>query len=257
MQFDRVGKGALAYLLVSEGNAFIIDPPRRPDAVLEAARTRGATVIGVADTHVHADYISGAPALARDLEVPYYLHPADAVYPYDGTPGRLDFEPLADGAELSVGRSTIRVMHTPGHTEGSVTYLVDDAAAFTGDFIFVESIGRPDLAGKTDEWKHALWQSLERAKREWPADLEIYPAHYATDAERRPDRSVGARFGELLEGNDALGMTAEAFGAWIDSRAGAFPEQYRQIKAVNVGLMAVTEPQAEELEVGRNECAVA
>jgi glyoxylase-like metal-dependent hydrolase (beta-lactamase superfamily II) len=66
---------------------------------------------------VHADYISGAPALAAYLRVPYYLHPRDSFYPYDGTPGRIDFRPIGDGDGIEFGRGALQVVHTPGHTE--------------------------------------------------------------------------------------------------------------------------------------------
>lgn len=258
VQFDRFGKGALGYLLVSGDAALIIDAPRRPDGYLERARELGATVVGVADTHVHADYISGGPALAARLGVPYYLHPADAIYPYDGTPGQLDFTAIEDGDTITLSACTVHVVHTPGHTEGSVTYLAGDDAAFTGDFVFVESVGRPDLAGKTAAWTATLWQSLERAKGGWPDDLTIYPAHYASQAERREDHTVGRNWGELRRRNKALAIGSEAeFHAWVQGVARNFPEAYKEIKAINVGLQQADEARGEELEMGKNECALA
>ncbi len=257
VQFDRLGKAALGYLLVSDGQALIVDPPRHVDSYRDALRAAGARLVAVADTHVHADYISGAPSLARDHGVPYHLHPADNVYPYDGTPGRLEFQPVSDESTLRIGRATVRVMHTPGHTEGSVTYLVDDTVALTGDFIFIASIGRPDLAGKTEEWTHALWQSVERAKKAWPATMTILPAHYASEKERAQDRSVARGFGAILEANEPLQMADEsAFRSWVMSKKGSFPEAYRRIKAINVGLESVDDEEAEMLEAGKNECAL-
>lgn len=258
VQFDRIGKGALGYLLVSDGAALVIDPPRDLRPYLEAAEDAAADIVGVADTHCHADYLSGGPSLARHLGVPYHLHPADAVYPYDGTPGRVTYEPLEHGATIRVGRAAVRVIHTPGHTEGSVTYLVDDHAAFTGDFIFVASIGRPDLAGKTEEWTVQLWHSLTSAKSEWPDGVVVYPAHYASDDEHNPDRSVGRPLDELQRSNEALAIDdLEAFAGWVRSKTGSFPDVYRKIKAANVGLVQVDGLEAEELELGRNECALA
>lgn len=256
VQFDRVGKGALAYLLVSDGEALVIDPPRDIAAILDVTRASGAQVVGVVDTHVHADYISGAPALARETGATYWLHPADSSYAYDGTPGRLEYSPLADGGTLRVGRATLGVRHTPGHTLGSVSLLLGDSHAFTGDFVFVESLGRPDLGDRAADWAPVLWASLERAKREWPAGALVLPAHYSSERERRADRSIAAPFGELLRSNAALAISDRtAFLAWA-GRPASFPEAYRTIKAVNVGLREVDEREAEELEVGRNECAV-
>lgn len=256
MQFDRVGKGALSYVLISDGNALVIDAPRNLEDIVGTVEQAGATVVAVADTHCHADFISGSQVLARQFDAPYYLHPADSVYAYDGTPGKLEFTPLDDGTTISIGRATVRAVHTPGHTEGQVTYVVDDEAALTGDFIFISSVGRPDLAGKTDEWTETLWGSLSKAKS-WSEDLAVYPGHYSSDAERNDDRSVGKPLGRVRSENKALQLDQADFTAWVKSKAGSFPDVYRTIKSINVGLTQVDPMQADELEVGKNECAVA
>lgn len=256
VQVDRIGKGALGYLLISDGEALLVDPPRYADNFRKEAERSGARIVGVADTHAHADYISGGPEIARRLDVPYYLHPKDSVYPYDGRPGRLEFQPTEDGAEIAVGRARVVAVHTPGHTEGHLSYRIGDGAVLTGDFVFVRSIGRPDLGDKAKEWTAVLWESLERARREWPAAIRVLPAHYADARERGADRSVGAAFGDLLRENEPLRLDRDAFTAWVLSRTGAFPEAYRRIKAVNVGLETPSEEEKDELELGRNQCAL-
>jgi glyoxylase-like metal-dependent hydrolase (beta-lactamase superfamily II) len=260
LQFDRVAKGATGYLLGAGSEAVIVDPPRKAQPYLEAARDRGLKVVAVADTHAHADYISGGPGVSRALGVPYYLHPADAILPYDGTPAKLDFTKADEGTEIRVGGTGLRVVHTPGHTEGSVTYLAGTgpgAVALTGDFIFVNSIGRPDLGGKAEAWTKNLWKSLERARREWPGTLRLYPGHYASDAEREGDRSVGRSFSAIQERNEPVGMRDEsAFTAWVLKKVGGSPETYRRIKAVNLGLVEVWDMEAQELDIGKNECAL-
>jgi len=134
--------------------------------------------------------------------------------------------------------------------------LVGDAA-LTGDFVFVNSIGRPDLGGKAEEWTAKLWKSLERARHDWPAGTRIYPAHYASEKEREADRTIGRPFGRIRETNETLRIADEAaFFAWIQSKVGASPEAYRKIKAVNLGLLEVWDMEAQELEGGRNECAL-
>ena len=199
--------------------------------------------------------------MARELGIPYYLHPADNVWPYDGTPGRLDFTPLSDGTQIAIGDRPIRVFHTPGHTEGSVTFLLGDpgaeSAAFTGDFLFVDSIGRPDLAGKMDAWIGDLWDSLERARKEWSANARLLPAHYGREDERNPDRSVDRSFREARDGNATLRISdADEFRDWVESHVSTPPATYPHIKAINVGLAEVTPQQADVLEAGKNECAV-
>jgi glyoxylase-like metal-dependent hydrolase (beta-lactamase superfamily II) len=257
VQFDRIGKGALGYVLVSDGEALVIDPPRRAQAYVEAARDAGARIVGVADTHVHADYLSGGPTISRSLGVPYYLHPSDNVDPYLGSPGRLEFDPLRDGASIRVGRARVEVRHTPGHTEGSTSFLIGDHAALTGDFVFVASIGRPDLAGKQLEWTELLWNSLETAKHSWPDGIRIHPAHYVADEEREPDHSIGRPWRRLLHDNAALRLAdRESFIAWVNARQAPFPDNYRRIKVANVGLLEVSEAEAQEWEVGKSECAL-
>ena len=257
IQFDRLGVGALGYVLISDGEALVVDPARHTEDYLSAIADAGAKLVGAADTHAHADYLSGGPTLAAAHGVPYYLHPADAVSPYDGTEGKIRFQALRNGEALEVGRVTVGVRHTPGHTEGSVTYCVGDHTALTGDFIFVRSVGRPDLGGKTEEWAAVLWNSLVEAKRGWPGELAIYPAHYASADERRADNSVGGTFRDLCRDNEPLGISdAGAFKAWVMARAGKFPAAYRRIKAINLGLEIVDDVEAEELEAGKNECAL-
>src|SRR5262245_62123080 len=164
VQLDRVGKGALSYVLVSDGDAVVIDPGRhleRYDALLEELR---ATPAGVVDTHIHADYLSGARAAAARWGVPYFLHPDDAVSPYERTPGKLTYQRLGDGDTIAFGRATLEAVHVPGHTLGSIALVADDGIALTGDFLFVKSIGRPDLAGQAESWAKLLWRSLERVR---------------------------------------------------------------------------------------------
>jgi hypothetical protein len=118
-------------------------------------------------------------------------------------------------------------------------------------------VGRPDLAGRTADWTPFLWESIVAARSAWPPSTVILPAHYASERERRADRAVAASFGDLLAGNEALRFgDREAFAAWVENRTSVFPDAYKQIKAVNVGLVTVDDARAEELEVGRNECAL-
>jgi len=257
VQLDRVGKGALSYILVSDGDAVIVDPGRhleRYDAVLTEL---GATPAAVVDTHVHADYASGAAAAAARWQIPYFLHPDDAISPYDSRPGKITNQALRDGDTIAFGHATLRAVHVPGHTLGSITLIADEGLALTGDFLFVQSIGRPDLAGRSSEWAKLLWQSLERARREWPGELLILPAHYSSETERRADRAVAARFDVIAATNPVVAIQDEReFLKWIADHQTSFPEAYRTIKEANLGLVELSDADAEVLESGPNQCAV-
>lgn len=257
-QLDRLATGALGYVAIAGGEALLVDVPRQPEAYLEAVEAAGARVVAVADTHCHADYLSGGPGLARHLGVPYHLHPEDAIDPYDGRLAKIGFVPLADGQQLAVGGARVEVLHTPGHTAGSVCFRLGGEALLSGDFLFVGSLGRPDLAGRCAEWTASLWRSVERARAGWHDGLLVLPAHYASARERRADRAVAAPFGELKRGNPGLTHGDEAgFAAWVAARCTSFPGAYRRIKAANLGLERIDEWEAQELETGKNQCALA
>ena len=257
IQLDRVGKGALSYILVSEGDAVVVDPGRHLEPYEAVLQELGATVAAVMDTHMHADYLSGARAAAARWQVPYILHPDDARSPYDGTAGRFAYEPLGDGDTIALGRATLQAVHVPGHTLGSTALVAAEALALTGDFLFVHSVGRPDLGGQRDAWTAALWESLERVRREWPGELLVLPAHYSSERERRADRSVAARFDVIAATNEAVEIRAlHAFRAWVAQHSAAPPDSYRTIKLANLGLAELSDADAEILEFGPNLCAL-
>jgi len=244
-------------VLVSDGDAVVVDPGRHVERYDELLQELGATPAAVVDTHMHADYLSGARAAAARWRVPYFLHPDDARSPYDGTEGRFPYHPVTEGDTVAFGRATLRVQHVPGHTLGSIALLANDALTLTGDFLFVQSVGRPDLGGQRDAWTRLLWQSLARIRREWPGDRLVLPAHYAGEPERRADRSVAARFDVITATNEAIAIRDEAaLLGWVAHNTPAPPESYRTIKLANLGLVDVSEADAEILEFGPNQCAV-
>jgi glyoxylase-like metal-dependent hydrolase (beta-lactamase superfamily II) len=257
VQLDRVGNGALSYVLVSDGDAVVVDPGRHLDRYDALLAELAATPAAVVDTHMHADYLSGARAAAARWQVPYFVHADDAISPYDGTPGRFAHQPLADGDTIVFGRAALRAAHVPGHTLGSVALLADDGLALTGDFLFVRSVGRPDLGGQAEAWAKQLWRSLERARREWSGDLLVLPAHYASEEERRADRAVAARFDVIAATNSAARIQDEGeFLRWVAEHQTTPPEAYRTIKLANLGLVDVSDADAGVLESGPNQCAV-
>src|SRR5439155_5029487 len=134
-----------------------------------------------------------ARAAAKRWQVPYFLHPDDARSPYDGAEGRLAYQPLGDGDTIAFGRATLVAAHVPGHTLGSLALVADTALALTGDFLFVRSVGRPDLGGQCAAWAARLCDSLEVVRRTWPGDLLIVPACAARESDGRPGRSLAGR----------------------------------------------------------------
>jgi hydroxyacylglutathione hydrolase len=200
MIFQRFFDPKLAqasYLLAcpSSREALLLDPNRAVDVYLQAAQTDGLRIAHVAETHIHADFVSGARELSHRTGARLYLSGAggtDWSYRY-ATDSHATL--LKEGSAFNVGRVEIRVWHVPGHTPEHLAFLVVDTetagepmGAFTGDFLFVGDVGRPDLlersvrvSGTMVASARELFQSLQRF-RELPDYLQIWPGHGAGSA---------------------------------------------------------------------------
>lgn len=155
--------------------AVVIDPRRDASIYLAAARQRGLTIVAAIETHVHADFVSGARELARS---------GARVYTGPGADLAFEHHAVRDGAELAVGDVTLRFLHTPGHTFEHIAILAETpgspARLFTGDLLFVGGVGRPDLVGaaETRQLASDLFDSLTRIMA-LDAAVEVHPGHGA------------------------------------------------------------------------------
>lgn len=235
-QFVRLGKGCLSYLIESDGEAAVVDASRMTATYEQFAREKGLKITRVIDTHLHADHISGGKALADSTDATYYLPPDDAEEVV------FDFEPLTDGMKLEVGSAVIEAVYSPGHTIGSTTFVIDDKYLLTGDILFVESIGRPDLAGKAGDWAD---------------DLLVLPAHYAEVSELNADGSVSEKLSLLYQNNEGLQINdEEKFIKRVTEGLKDQPNAYEEIRQTNMGKIHPPLEEAKEMETGPNNCAV-
>lgn len=187
MKIEQIYTGCLAqgaYYIRSENEAVIIDPLREVEPYIEKAEADGVTIKYVLETHFHADFVSGHIDLAAKTG-------ATIVYGPTANP-KFKAHIATDGEVLKVGRITITVLHTPGHTMESTTYLLKDEngkdhALFSGDTLFLGDVGRPDLAQKAahmtqEELAGLLYDSLRTKIMTLPDDVIVYPAHGAGSA---------------------------------------------------------------------------
>jgi glyoxylase-like metal-dependent hydrolase (beta-lactamase superfamily II) len=214
----------------------------------------------VIDTHGHADHISGGRALASKTGAAYYLHPYDAIHPFDVLPATFSYEFIRGGQRFPVGSHQIAALHIPGHTLGLVALKLGDEFLFTGDSIFICSIARPDLGGKADTWAPLHARSLRRLM-ELPSGINILPGHFSTLAEADQKGRFAAPLGNLKRRNDGLVTlqreNEEGFVRYLLESLPKHVPEYVDIKRVNAGLLAPTEEDAATLELGKNACALA
>lgn len=186
MKVEQIYTGCLAqgaYYIESEGEAVVIDPLREVKPYLERAEKNGAKIKYVLETHFHADFVSGHLDLAKSSG-------AKIVY---GPTAKPNFEAhiASDGEILKVGKATIKVLHTPGHTMESSCYLLyneegKEHAVFTGDTLFINDVGRPDLAQKGAITQEVLagylFDSLREKIMTLPDNVIVFPGHGAGSA---------------------------------------------------------------------------
>ena len=209
MKIEQLYTGCLAqgaYYIESAGEVAIIDPLRETQQYVEKAKKNNAKIKYILETHFHADFVSGHVDLANKTNATIVFGPA-AQTDYDIHVAR-------DGEELKLGNLTIKVLHTPGHTLESVTYLLKDEngkdhAIFSGDTLFLGDVGRPDLAIKSDLTKEdlaaMLFDSLRNKIMTLADDVIVYPAHGAGSAcgKNLSKETVGV-LGEQKKTNYAL-----------------------------------------------------
>lgn len=252
-QFVRIGKGCLSYMVVSNGEAAIIDSTRMTDIYLEFAEAQGAKITHVFDTHLHADHISGGRIIAEKTNATYWLPPKDA------TEVTFEYQPLEDGNDVAIGHTRINIhaLYSPGHTIGSTSFVVDEKYLLSGDILFIDSIGRPDLAGLAEDWVGDLRESLYKRYRELSEDLIVLPAHFMMIDELNEDGSVSARLGTLFSKNHGLNIEDESeFRKLVTENLPPQPNAYQEIRKTNMGKINPDTEQQREMEIGPNRCAV-
>jgi glyoxylase-like metal-dependent hydrolase (beta-lactamase superfamily II)/rhodanese-related sulfurtransferase len=178
-QFLNDDLGCACYLVGDEheGVAVVVDPPYHVEPVLAEAERREVRLVGVLETHTHADHVSGHGRLALEHGVPIRVHhDAGATFPH---------EPLDDGTEVELGEVVLRTIHTPGHRPEHCCFAVIDRSrsdepwlVLTGDSLFVGDAGRPDLAVDAQEGAEGLFHSLRRLV-ELGDGVEVFPGHVA------------------------------------------------------------------------------
>ncbi len=244
-QFEEKGLAHYSYAVgcPGAGQMAIVDPRRDIDIYLEFAANQGMRISHVLETHIHADYASGARELAQRCAAEPMLSAYDegeifeVAYPH---------QKLYDGDCITLGAVRIQALHTPGHTPEHLSFLVYDTTRsegvpemmLSGDFLFVGSLGRPDLLGEEAKLGLAkqLYCSVQEKLEGLPDGLEVYPAHGSgsmcgAGMSGRPHSTLG--FERVANPYLASALSEQEFVDRILSNVPPFPPYYRRMKRVN------------------------
>lgn len=248
LQVRRLAKGCLSYIVGSGSEAIVIDASLDPEEYIKLAEEQGWRITKVMDTHLHADYVSRTRELAEATGADHLLyHEADVAYPVT---------PVKYNQSITFGNNAITVLHTPGHTPESTSFLLDGETVFTGDTLFTDGVGRPDLkANQQQALRKAerLYESLQKLLQ-LDGNTKVLPAHTA-DSVRIGDPIITSTIEELSKNVELLSLSKEKFVWAAVSRIPPTPSNYQTISSINRNGDREGH-ELEELEAGANRCAV-
>ena len=240
-RFEVPGLSQYSYIVSSQGKAAVVDPIRDIDIYLAYAAAQGLQIESILETHIHADYASGATALAAatGAELALSAYDEGEMYQY-----RMPHRQLRNGDVIEIGAARIEALHTPGHTPEHLSFVLIDTersatepvVLLSGDFLFVGSLGRPDLLGEQAKLGLAreLHRSLHQRIAHLPDSVQLYPGHGAgslcgAGMSDSPESTLGyERATNLL-----FGLPVEAFVSTILASVPAMPRYYPRMKTLN------------------------
>ena len=252
-QFRRPGKASCSYGLVFGSEMMVFDPAKNVAAYQTFAEERGLAITRTFETHRQADYISGSPQLMTSTGAKIMAPEPDF------SDARFLYSKVGDGEifTFSKGGPEVKAIHTPGHTPGSTSYMVDGRYLISGDTVFIVSIGRPDLGGMAEEWSKLLFRTMTRKIIPMDDDINILPGHYIDWSEADDRLAFSAPLGSIKSNNKEIyGIEKEEdFIEFIKENMRPQPEEYATIREINAGLKQADEEEQDVLDLGKNECA--
>jgi glyoxylase-like metal-dependent hydrolase (beta-lactamase superfamily II) len=248
IQVRRTGKGCLSYILGSAEEALVIDASVDPEVYVKLAKANNWQIKYVIDTHIHADHLSRSRELTRLTNSELFMPEQDKV--------NFTFQKISNNETLKFGKSILRAISTPGHTLESTTYILNDKYLFTGDTLFINGVGRPDLKADLDSTKaraRLLYGSLQKLLT-LPGETIVLPGHASKPIEF--DSNVIQRsLSEIKTSVEMLKLNEDEFIDRVLQGIPATPPNYISIIEKNLrGDYSDVNPV--DLEAGANRCAI-
>jgi glyoxylase-like metal-dependent hydrolase (beta-lactamase superfamily II)/rhodanese-related sulfurtransferase len=273
-QIRRISKGCMGYIVSSkeDSTALVMDPSREIyEAFLNVAKENGLKIVKVVDSHQHADHVSGVAKLSKIIssetttEARAYF---SSLEEYNSENTEININYIKDGEQIAISKNILlTAIHTPGHTNGSMSYLINHphdtdsslqySYLFTGDTLFVDSVGRPDLREEAKKYAGLLYESYHQKIVQLPEHTVVLPAHFnGGSITLKHAVPIADTIGSLKKKIQILSMTDDEFIHFVTDTMPSQPMNYKTIIDINKRILPFDEIQMPDLEAGPNSCAV-
>ena len=280
-QIRRISKGCIGYIISSKQDktATVIDPSREIyESFLQTSQDNELQITQLIDTHQHADHVSGIVKLTKTKTPETNMGKTNIFFSsleeYDSSKTELkNIMYVKDGDKLNVGdKVTLRAIHTPGHTNGSMSFIIEytpndnnnlnnknpvHSYLFTGDTLFVDGVGRPDLRDEAKKFAELLYDTYHKKILQLPDNTVVLPAHFnGTSIALKHTVPILETLGTIKKRVKLLSMNKEEFIDYIADTVQPRPGNYKTIISINKKMLPYDEIEMADLEAGPNSCAI-
>ncbi len=280
-QIRRISKGCMGYVISSKEDnaAVVIDPSREIyEAFLKVAKDDELTITKIIDTHQHADHISGVAKLAKTVTAETNSNTLayfSSLEKYNSENSEINIEFIKDGDQIEISKNIkLKAIHTPGHTNGSMSFLISNhndtdnkesndkdviqyCYLFSGDTLFVDSVGRPDLGEEARKFAGMLYKTYHQKIVPLPENTVVLPAHFnGSSITLKHAVPISGTVGSLKKNIKILSMPEDEFVHLVTDTLPSRPMNYKTIIDINKKILPNYEIEMPDLEAGPNSCAV-
>jgi glyoxylase-like metal-dependent hydrolase (beta-lactamase superfamily II)/rhodanese-related sulfurtransferase len=279
-QIRRISKGCMGYIVSSkeDSTAVVIDPSRKIyEAFLKVAKENELKIIKIIDTHQHADHVSGVAKLAKAITAETNskaLAYFSSLEEYNSENSEININYIKNEDQIEITKKiSLRAIHTPGHTNGSMSFFIeyyDDtdvkkstqdylqySCLFTGDTLFVDSVGRPDLREEAGKYALLLYQTYHQKIVKLPENTVVLPAHFnGNSIALKHGVPISDTIGSIKKKIKLLSMTEDEFVHFVTDALPSGPMNYKTIIDINKKMLPYDGMEMPDLEAGPNSCAV-
>ena len=254
-QFIRPGKASCSYGLIYNGKMVLFDPSRNYNFYNSFSKVNNAKIIRIYETHLQADYISGSKIIADYTGAKIYAHENDF------KKSSFNYNQLKNNEIYYIDKNgpKISTIYTPGHTLGSVSYIIDKKYLLSGDTLFISSIGRPDLGGKIKSWSKILYNTITDTIQKLDNNLYVLPGHYTDWSEANNKMILIKKLADIKKQNANIFELSshKKFFQFLNNNISEQPKVYKKIRYINKGLLKINNDEADIIDLGKNECSIA